>query len=65
MSIRIIYPQTRTVSEEQINTWFEDAVTNGEIERSEIEAFDEPLDVWSKADLLDDAGIITLSRHQE
>lgn len=51
--IRIVWPEKRIVTEEQIATWYSDAVANGEA----TAGITDPL---KQALALDDAGIITV-----
>jgi hypothetical protein len=55
MEFKIIYPETRWVSESQIRQWYEDAVANGEADEG-IE------DVREMAYELSSVGHITLSK---
>lgn len=54
--IRLIYPENRTVSEERILGWAEDAAANGEIEGGF------GTDVQEAVRQLEDAGLITTVR---
>ena len=55
-TFNIIWPERRTVSAEQIDIWFADAVANGDAEESEVET------TQDKARFLDDLGYITLGK---
>jgi hypothetical protein len=62
MKIHIIYPENRLVSSEQIWSWFNDAVENGEC--ASIADFNPPSkDLEVAAFSLQDAGLITLHRN--
>lgn len=50
----IIWPQRRVVDEEQIRTWYEDAVANGDAEETNL------TDPYDMAKELENIGIITL-----
>ena len=55
MQIHIVYPEHRTVSEDQIESWYADAKADGLIEgRHET--------VREKANALDDIGVITVGK---
>lgn len=53
---RIIWPQYRTVSEEQIRIWYADAVANGDAENTDL------TDPAQMAQELSSIGFITLGR---
>lgn len=55
MDFQILWPDRRRVSAAQINTWYDDAVANGEIEALSGDATDR-----DRALALDDAGLVTL-----
>lgn len=52
----LVYPERRVVSEDTIETWYSDALANGEVEPTPTEP-----SVFEKAAALDDSGIITIS----
>jgi hypothetical protein len=55
MSVKIIYPEVREVSNARILSWCDDAYKNGEVDR-------EYTDIQDAVDLLEDAGIITVAK---
>ncbi len=55
----ILYPDNRNVSAEKIVGWYNDAVSNGEVDAIDG---DPTLNVREAALALDDAGIISLGR---
>ena len=57
MKIRILYPEVKEVTAEQIIGWYQDAVENGEVTGT---LNDERIDVETAALALEDAGLITL-----
>jgi hypothetical protein len=54
----IIWPENRFVSENQMKTWYFDAVANNEISREYLDL----KDVSKMAAALNDAGLITLGQ---
>lgn len=60
MTFHIVYPERRIVSAKTIESWFRDAIANGEID----DEFAGCLTVQIMARALDNAGIITLAKKQ-
>ena len=56
--VRIIWPERRFVSAEQIESWFADAVANNEIAPDRLSV----KTIREKAEALDDTGMITLGK---
>lgn len=56
--VRIIWPERRFVSAEQIETWFADAVSNNMIASDRLSA----KTIGEKAMALEDTGTITLDK---
>lgn len=56
MSIRIIYPEVRIVDDEEIISWYNDAVANNQIDA------EDNLTVYDMAMVLEDIGHITMGR---
>jgi hypothetical protein len=52
---QLIYPEPRTVTAEQINSGYSDAVANGDVE------YVDDLTTTEKAEALENAGLITLA----
>ena len=56
MHFRIVWPEERFISEQQIRLWYADAITNGEAEKTNLQRTDE------MARELDNIGQITLAQ---
>lgn len=61
MSVYIVYPECRVVSDEQIRVWFSDAVANGKVAWVRPKLLSS-VGIGDMVHVLSDAGIITLGR---
>ena len=51
----LIYPETRTISEDQLIVWANDAYENGEVEHA-------PESLQDAIEMLEDAGLVTVKK---
>ncbi len=62
MMIRIVYPESRWVSEAQILRWYLDAIDNRDIAPEDAESEPDSCDPMVLARALDDLGFITIGK---